>query len=488
MTHRMSSPHTLLAGLVVAVLALAGCATNPVTRKQDFVMLTESQEIALGKEYHQQILQQYDVYDDEALQDYVSRLGRKLARNSHRKDIDYTFTVLDSPQVNAFALPGGYIYITRGIMGYFNSEAALVGVLGHELGHVTARHSVQQYSANMATGILGSILIAATDAGRAGADLFQTVQLAAMRGYGREQELQADRLGAQYLARTGYDSDAMLDVIRILADQEDYERQRARAEGREPNVYHGIFSTHPENDRRLREVIAEAKQYELADPRPDGHAEYLRMIDRMTYGPGAGQGTVADHRFLHLELDAAIDAPADWTIDNQPQKVVFQAPDDAARLEVTLGEAKAGVSARRLLAQRVSGNRLERGRDFRAGEFDGHTGVIRRQGRLIRYTVVLKDARAWYFAATSREPGAFDRYDDAFLDIAGSLHRLTAAERRQAQPLRIRVVEAGPGTTYEKLAEPIEGVEDPAGRLRLLNGDWPDGQPEAGRLVKTLAR
>lgn len=481
----MRSP---LAPLLGAVLAMAGCATNPVTKESDFVMLTESQEVELGRNYHEKILEQYAVHDDQALQDYVSRLGRRLARNSHRKDLDYTFTVLDSPEVNAFALPGGYVYITRGIMAYFNSEAALVGVLGHELGHVTARHSVQQYSANMASSILGSVLLAATDAGRAGANLFQTVQLAALQGYSREQELQADRLGAQYLARTGYDSDAMLDVIRILADQEDYERERARAAGREPNVYHGVFASHPENDRRLQEVIAEARQYEIADPRPDGRTEYLRMIEGMTFGAGASQGTVADHAFLHLELDAALEAPEGWAIDNRPQKVVFTAPDEAARLEATLGEAKAGASPRDLLAQRVSGNRLERARAFDARGWDGHTGVVQRQGRLIRHTVVLKDGQAWYFAATTREPGAFDRHDEAFLDIARSLHRLSEAERRAARPLRIRVIEAGTGTTYDELARSIDGVEDPVGRLRLLNGDWPEGQPEAGQLIKTLGR
>ena len=481
-----------LIALLGLLVGLAGCATNPVTQEQDFVLMSEERELELGEELHPRILKQFDVYDDEALQDYVSRLGQEVAANSHRSDIDYTFTVLDSPQVNAFALPGGYIYITRGIMAYFDSEAELVGVLGHELGHVTARHSVQQYSANMATSILGGILLSASDAGRAGARLFQTVQLAAMRGYSREHELQADRLGAQYLARTGYDSEAMLGVVRILADQEAYERQRAQEEGREPRTYHGVFSTHPDNDQRRQEVIREAKAYEVESPRPDGRRAYLRMLDGMPFGAGTSQGKVVDHRFLHLELDAALEAPPEWTIENRPEKLIFRAPDEAALLEVTLGGVEDGTDARTLLKERAGRSRLERGRRFEAHGFDGYTAVARaasgRGAQLIRRVVVIKDGRAWYFAGASRKPDAFDRFDEAFLDIAGSLHRLTPAEREAAQPLRLRIVEADADTTYADLAQGVDGIEDPVGRLRLLNGDWPDGEPEAGRLIKAFAR
>ncbi|MFW5969353.1 MAG: M48 family metalloprotease, partial [Halofilum sp. (in: g-proteobacteria)] len=191
---------------LAAILLLGGCATNPVTGERDFVLMSEEQELALGAQYHDQLMdQQYDEYDEPELQEYVERLGQRIARESHRPDIDYTFTLVDSPQVNAFALPGGYIYITRGIMAYFNSEAELAGVLGHELGHVTARHSVRQQSAATASSFIGNILLATTDAGAGAGNLFQTVQLAAIRGYGRDQELEADRLGAEYLARTGYD-------------------------------------------------------------------------------------------------------------------------------------------------------------------------------------------------------------------------------------------------------------------------------------------
>lgn len=475
------------------VLLLAGCATNPVTGDQDFVLMSEQQELALGAQYHEKLMeQQYDIYDDPELQDYTSRLGQRLARESHRPGIDYTFTVVDSPQVNAFALPGGYIYMTRGIMAYFNSEAEFAGVLGHELGHVTARHSVRQQSAATASSFLGNILLATTDAGAGAANLFQTVQLAAIRGYGREQELEADRLGAEYLARTGYDPEEMLGVVHILADQEDYERRRAEAEGREPGGYHGVFSTHPENDARLQEVIRAANKYAADNPRPAGREAYLERIDGMTFGPSASQGAVVDGQFLHLELDVALEAPTDWRIDNQPQRVLFRAPDDAAALQVTLGKADTDKTPRGLLEERIGKAELERGRRLEANGLTGYTGVVQartQQGpRLLRHSVLIKDGQPWFFVATARDPDEFDRFDEHFLDIAGSLDSLTDTQRRAAQPLKIKIVQADANTTYARLARDVTGVEDAANRLRLLNGDWPDGEPSRGDLVKTLVR
>ena len=127
------------------ILSLSGGAVNPVTGKQDFVVLSEEQEIQMGREYNAQILRQYQIYEDEKIQNYVQSIGESLAKKSHRPNLIYRFTVLDSPEINAFALPGGYIYINRGLMAYMSSEEELAAVLGHEIGHVTARHSVKQY-------------------------------------------------------------------------------------------------------------------------------------------------------------------------------------------------------------------------------------------------------------------------------------------------------------------------------------------------------
>ena len=246
---------------VLILTLLAGCATNPVTGQKDFVLMSESQEIALGRETHPQVLERYGYYDDPELQAYVSRIGETLAARSHRQDLVFRFTVVDSSEVNAFALPGGYVYVTRGILPYFNSEAELAAVLGHEIGHVTARHSVRQYTAAQVTGLAGAVI--ASQVGTPGAgDVLNVLGTAVVRGYGRQHELEADRLGAEYLARTGYEPENMLDVLGFLKDQQEYARQMAEEEGRDYQGYSGLLATHPSNDRRLQELVRGARQYQ----------------------------------------------------------------------------------------------------------------------------------------------------------------------------------------------------------------------------------
>jgi len=246
------------ATLAIAILTLSGCATNPVTGKKDFVMMSEEQELALGQKVAEQVKSKYKPYEDEALQAYLSDLGEELAANSHRNNLIFRFTLVDDPLVNAFAVPGGYIYITRGIVAYMNSEAELAGVVGHEIGHVTARHSVRTQAKAQAAGLAG-VLAAVATGNRSVADAANILGTAFVRGYGRAYELEADRLGSEYLAANQYDPDDMLKVVGILKNHEEVEKKRAEAEGREPRAYHGVFATHPENDKRLQEVIASAK-------------------------------------------------------------------------------------------------------------------------------------------------------------------------------------------------------------------------------------
>src|SRR3989344_796841 len=209
---------------MVVAGSTAGCAMNPVSGTPDLVFMSESSEINIGSQNDAKIRKQYGVYDNPELQAYVEQVGQKLAALSHRPGLTYHFTVLDSPEVNAFALPGGYIYITRGILAYLNSEAELAAVLGHEIGHVTARHGVRQYTAATATGFVGAIIGVATGIG-ATQDLFNNVfGNAILSGYGRDHELESDRLGAEYLARAGYDPQAIIQVIGILKNQEEFEK------------------------------------------------------------------------------------------------------------------------------------------------------------------------------------------------------------------------------------------------------------------------
>ena len=184
------------------------CSVNPVTGERDFVLMSEEAELEMGRKYYSQILQSQALYQDPKIQSYVQSIGDSLAELSHRSDLIYRFTVLDSPDVNAFALPGGYIFINRGLMVYLSSEEELAAVLGHEIGHVTARHSVRQISQAQVLSIISYAL--AREAGSAAGDLANIASGALVAGYGRDMELQADSLGAEYMAKQGYSALGMI--------------------------------------------------------------------------------------------------------------------------------------------------------------------------------------------------------------------------------------------------------------------------------------
>ena len=256
---------------ISTTLSLSACSVNPVSGKKEFSLISKEQEVTMGLQAHKDIIKKTPAYNSPHLQSYVNNIGQQLASKSHRNNIRYTFTVLDDPSVNAFALPGGYVYITTGLMAYLNSEGEMAGVLGHEIGHVTARHGVQQASAGMAASVLIDLIAKKTG----GASTLNQLGSAILSGYGRKHELQADRLGAEYLARVGYSPKNMIDVISVLKAQEQFA-------GRSSS-YHGVFATHPSNDQRLQEVVGAAKNIPTAGSRPANRNTYLKAINGLKF-------------------------------------------------------------------------------------------------------------------------------------------------------------------------------------------------------------
>jgi predicted Zn-dependent protease len=481
----------VLAAIVAFGAAAGGCATNPVTGKSDVVMMSEAQEIELGRKAHPQVLQQYGRYADEELQAYVSDLGRRIAAASHRPGLEFTFTVLDSEEINAFALPGGYVYITRGIMAYLNSEAELAAVLGHEIGHVTARHSVRQQSGAAAAGIGATVIGILTGSGDL-ANVANMAGTALVRGYGRDMELEADSIGATYLARLGYDPEAMIDVVRLLKNQEMLELQLARQEGREPRVYHGLFSTHPDNDTRLREVVASAGTAGAGAKLPDGRDAYLKRIDGLPLGASREQGVVRGSRFYHGTLGITLAFPSGWVVQNLPTKVVGHTPQKDAVLQVSAAAPPQGVQPRELLAKTLAGVPLAAAEPIEVNGLRGYTAVARdvalpwgNRGPA-RYAVVYYNGLAYLFMGATRLNAAMDATDPLFLSSIKTFRRLRENEFKFAEPNRIRLVRAGPGTRIETLAarSPIEKY--PVERLRLLNDLYPDREPAPGTWLKVV--
>lgn len=465
--------------LLMALLQLQGCATNPATGRSDFVMMSEQQELAMGRQYSQQIGQQYPRYADEALQAYVQQVGERVARTSHRSGLNYRFTVIDSADINAFALPGGYIYIHRGLMAYLNSEAELAAVLGHEVGHVTARHSVRQQSQSTAWGLLGQALAIGTGVGAA-ADITSVLGGAVVSGYGRDMELEADGLGAQYLARAGYDPKAMIEVVKVLKAQGDFARDQARAKGlaEPPASYHGLFDTHPDHDTRLQQVVGPATA--LAAGQEQGRERYLQRIEGMPFGDSAETGIRRGAAFYHRDLDFTLRFPKGWALDNRPEVLIGQAPDESALLAMTLGDLRRGESAEDYLL-RKGGGRLRDVRPLTGA--DGALAILPGTAPR-RVAVILHKGQAYQFVGVARE-GGLAVWDEAFIETLRSFRALKGEERKLAEPRRIRLVRLGVGQSLAELAA-AKGSEDSIARLRLLNGLYPDGQVQPGQWLKKL--
>ncbi|WJW75693.1 M48 family metalloprotease [Thiohalobacter sp. IOR34] len=470
------------------LLGLGGCATNPVTGKADFVLMSEDQEIALGRRLHPQVLKEIPAYDDPQLAAYVQGIGERLASHSHRPGLIYRFTVLDSPDVNAFALPGGYIYIHRGLIAYLNSEAELAAVLAHEIGHVTARHAVRQQSMATATGVLGAVIAGRSGLPAAG-DLANLAGTALVRGYGREHELESDRLGAEYLARSGYDPSAMLDVIRVLKAQETFERRLAKEEGREPRSYHGLFATHPDNDRRLQTVIAAAGRLTANGGRRERQT-FLHAIDGLVFGDSEREGIRRGNHFYHRALDLALEFPAGWTLHNQPDRLLAIPPARDGFIQFSMTDLNRRLTPREFLIRRLGLKRLSHGEAIEHLGLPGYTAIAETdtaKGRLpLRYLVLFRGDKALLFIGGADPGGDPYRYDARVLATARRFHPLSEAEQPLARALRIRLIRAEENTRFAELARDSAIPNHPEERLRLLNGLYPDGEPRPGQWLKVV--
>jgi predicted Zn-dependent protease len=452
---------TRQAWALLAAMALAGCAVNPATGKRQLVLVGEGQEVALGRENDATITAQMGLYEDEALAAYVRTVGARLAAVSERPGLEWTFRVLDDPVVNAFALPGGYLYVTRGILAHLASEAELAAVLGHEIGHVTARHGVSQMSkaqlAQLGLG-LGSILAPETMASLGG--LAETGLGLLFLKYGRDDERQADELGLRYMVRGGYDPRDMVGVFEMLG------LVSASAGGeRVP----GWLSTHPAPENR-RELAA--ARVAAVDPAGlvVGEDDYLRRLDGLVFGDDPRQGYFDGQSFYHPELRFRATFPEGWTTRNERDAVRAIADTRDAVVEITLSAASSAESALGQFFEQQgvtrTGPPMSRvhglptsGDGFVAtaqqGVLEGRVGFVEHGGRVYRLLG---------YAAQASWP----RVERAVRDALGSFDALSDPRRLAVEPGRLRVVRPAGRPTVAELAR-REGASVPLEQLALLN-------------------
>jgi predicted Zn-dependent protease len=323
---------------LLAGTAAIGCATNPATGAKQLILVSESQEIAMGRDYDKQVAASIGLYPDTVWQRYIQQLGARLAATSERPNLPWTFRVVDDPVVNAFALPGGFIYVTRGILVHLNSEAELASVVGHEIGHVTARHSVSHMSKQQLAQVGLAVGSIASPEFERYAGLAGTALGVLFLKYSRDDESQADHLGLRYMSRAKFDPREMPGVFRMLDRV-----SAAQGGGRIPEW----LATHPNPENRRERI-----EQEVAALPPNfsgtivNRDSYLQRLGGLVFGDNPREGYVKGSQFFHPELRLWLTFPEGWTTSNGKQAVAAISPQKDAAVELTLAKEPSAVPAR----------------------------------------------------------------------------------------------------------------------------------------------
>jgi len=466
--------------VIAACMLAVSCAVNPVTGKKELSLISEKQEIAMGQQTDEEIRTQYGIYEDARLSAYVATAGQAIAKRTHRPNLVYHFAVLDTPVVNAFAAPGGYIYVTRGILALMNSEAEMAVVLGHELGHVNARHSVQKLSqmilvqAGLAIGSAVSKDFAKV-AGIAGIG----ASLLFLK-FSRDDEREADRLGVDYSRSTGYDPGRMVDFFASLERMGDLSGK---------NTLPGFLSTHPLTSERIKNVRAmlQDSDKKLIERGP----EYARRIDGMIYGEDPRQGYVEGRAFYHPALRFACVFPEGWKVQNTPTQLTLVSADDKAA--VVLQAEKSGESLSAYAKKKTAS--LEGGQfvNERNARINGLTCVHQvydvsraEQEKLrVQFSFIRKGEHVYTFSALGAETD-FNRYRGQLSGIVDSFRELNDAGHLNRRPDRLRLVRADGTQSLARMFEKAGMKKESWPQVAVLNGLKPEAVPAAGRLVKII--
>lgn len=457
-------------GLTACGLAtgLSGCAVNPATGERDLILVNPSDEKQIGLREHPKILAQFGgVYDDPKAAGYVASIGGRLAAASETPSLGFTFTLLDSPIVNAFALPGGFVYISRGLMALAGDEAELAGVLGHEIGHVVARHSAQRQSqamlAQLGVGLLGVV------GGRESTQLAGTVAGLYLRGYSRDQELEADMLGVRYLRRTGYDVGAMASFLERMRANSRLEAQIADRSPDEVDQF-DITATHPRTADRVQRAIS------LSGGKTGGRRQrktYFDQINGMIFGDGPEQGYTLGQRFAHPKLRFEFSVPNGYKLQNRPDQVAAASKRDKAAIVFSAApKPYQGRMTRYLADVWARGAGLNDLEAIKVNGLEAATGWVRaRDGRAeFRLIAIRFSAKQIFRFVFIAAPGAMRRLAESFQRTTYSFRRLSPSQADALKPKRLRIVAVGPTDTLDGFSRRMAFGRFRQERFVTLNG------------------
>jgi predicted Zn-dependent protease len=489
----MKTKQILSSLLILASLTffLPSCAINPVTGKKELMFLSEEGELRMGAQNDPQIVAAFGLYPNEDMQTFINRHGREMAAISHRPDLNYEFKILDSPVVNAFAVPGGYVYFTRGIMAHFNNEAEFMGVLGHEIGHITARHSARQMTSQYL--MMGGFIV-----GMLASEEFQKYGDLAMMGiqilglsFSRAHESESDKLGVEYSTKIGYDAREMagfFSTIKRIQDQAGGE------------VVPNFLSTHPDPADRFQKVQQMATQRQAKNPNKNyevGRDSYLRMIDGLIYGEDPKQGYVADGYFFHPELLFQFPVPNDWNVNNTPSQVVITPKNTQEALMIfTLGKGNTLQEAAQNFIEEAQLSR-PRSQQTRINGFstlivdseqvNPQDSARTQVAKVLSYFIQDNEKQLIYaFHGMTYEKTLY-QYSPIFRRSMEGFRRLTDRRRIDVKPERVRIQTVPRDATFSQTMSTLGMPTSRHEELALLNGMQLTDQLTKGMLIKTIS-
>lgn len=474
--------------LIAALVIIPSCAINPVTGERQLMLMSEAREIEMGKQYDPQVISTFGLYEDEDLESFIVEKGTEMGKKSHRPDLEYHFRVLDSPVVNAFAVPGGYIYFTRGILAQFNSEAELIGVLGHEMGHITARHTVSQQSRQQ----LGQLLLIG---GMIASEKFRDFAGYAMQGmqllflkYSRDHERESDRIGVQYASQMHYDAQEMAEFFNVLHDMQS---------GSEQSPVPAFLSTHPDPGDRYTAVTRLTEQWKDSL----GYSEwlvrrdsYLDMIDGMVYGEDPRQGFVENSSFYHPEMKFKFPVPSNWKLQNTPMQVQMAPSDGNALMIFTLAKQNNAEEAAQATLKELNLDVLETdarrvnglpafvtvSEQVSQNQQTGEEQAINVLSYFIEYS-----GSVYVFHGVSSDSD-FNSFTGTFESTMSNFDELTDPGKLNVQPKRIRIREVRNSTTVADALRSFGVPQEKLEEFALLNKKEITDRVQAGERLKTL--
>jgi predicted Zn-dependent protease len=476
--------------LALALALATSCTTvvNPVTGKREYTTMSPQEEMQIGKQAAAEVSQQMGYVDDAKLEAYVAQLGARLAPLSPRQDVKYEFHAVDMEETNAFALPGGYVYVSRGLLALANSEDELAGVVGHEIGHVAARHSAQRQTRGQIAGagaVAATILAAIVGGGELAQGVGQLAQAGAqgwVASYSRDQERQSDEIGQKLAAQAGYDPAAIGTFLGALGR----EMELKLGEKRKTT----FLDSHPSSDERVRDTLARASTLPRAASAPiaKDRSDFVRRTEGLLVGPDPAQGIFRDTLFLHPDLDFALKFPTGWQTQNSPQAVMAKPAQGNALIGLIAVPKSEGAdarsAARKLLSDAAQQSLpAEDGGQVRVGSARGYlVRVLVNQNQLIERTYFAHGDGVFALQNVTLQAER-DAWSDAFERTQQSFRRLSDDDRALITETHLTLVRAKAGETLEQVSKRSDNVWS-AAETALYNGLRGDEKLAAGFLVK----